>query len=79
MMKKITRAILMITVSLITGLTGWAAGAAIGGNYAEQFTFNGLRGYEATGQIGFIIGIAGGLVLSWLVLGRKSETGDKPK
>jgi len=38
-------------------MLGWLAGAWFGGNYAENVRFNGLRGYEATGQIGLLCGI----------------------
>jgi membrane protein YqaA with SNARE-associated domain len=38
------------------GVAGWLLGALYGGNYAVNFEFAGLRGYEATGQIGAIIG-----------------------
>jgi LPXTG-motif cell wall-anchored protein len=38
-------------------ILGWLAGAWFGGNYAETVRFNGVRGYEATGQIGMLFGI----------------------
>jgi hypothetical protein len=31
-------------------------GMDLGGNYFSSFEFNGVRGYEATGQLGAIIG-----------------------
>jgi len=47
-------------------------GALIGGNYAEQFVFNGVQGYEATGQIGFILGALTGLIAGWWFLLKKT-------
>jgi hypothetical protein len=38
-------------------MLGWLVGAWFGGNYAENLRFNGVRGYEATGQIGMLCGI----------------------
>jgi hypothetical protein len=40
-----------------------------GGNFATEFVFNGVRGYEATGQIGLMAGAILGLFLgSWALL-----------
>ncbi len=46
--------------SIVLALVGLVVGATYGGNYAIEFEFNGERGYEATGQIGAIIGFAAG-------------------
>lgn len=40
-------------VGIILGLM---VGMDLGGNYFTSFEFNGVRGYEATGQLGAIIG-----------------------
>jgi uncharacterized membrane protein YeaQ/YmgE (transglycosylase-associated protein family) len=45
-------------------MLGMLIGALIGGNFATEFQFNGVRGYEATGQVGFIIGAALGAMIS---------------
>jgi hypothetical protein len=42
-----------------TGI-GLVVGATYGGNYATELDFAGLRGYEATGLIGEIIGFFAG-------------------
>jgi hypothetical protein len=42
--------------------------ALFGGNYARQFVFNGVQGYEATGQLDFILGALIGLIASWWFL-----------
>ena len=50
----------MLLSTLILGFIGMVFGTMIGmnigGNYFTSFTFLGLRGYEATGQIGMVIG-----------------------
>ena len=46
----------LITV-IITLLLGLLVGAWFGGNFSEDFQFNGVRGYEATGQIGLLCGV----------------------
>jgi hypothetical protein len=58
-------------------VVGWAIGASYGGNYATGFEFCGPRGYEATGQIGevlgFITGAALGAGLAYLRVGKRRE------
>jgi len=68
MRKTVSRFLVMIVIGFISGIIGLIIGALIGGNYAEQFVFNGVRGYEATGQIGFILGILIGSLSSWWFL-----------
>jgi hypothetical protein len=62
---KVLRVAIILVIGIVSGLMGWVIGALIGGNYAEQVVFNGVRGYEATGQVGFILGMLTGLFLSW--------------
>ena len=47
---------------MLIGLMGWIIGAYIGGNFAVDFIFFGLRGYEASGVIGSTIGALLGLL-----------------
>jgi len=68
MLKTILRIFAVIVIGLISAVIGLIIGALIGGNFVEQFVFNGVRGYEATGQIGFILGALIGLILSWRLL-----------
>lgn len=68
MIQKVFRVSAILVIGIVSGLIGWVVGALIGGNYAEQFVFNGVRGYEATGQIGFILGALIGLLSSWQLL-----------
>ena len=65
------RIIACLLAGLIGGIAiaflGLVVGAWYGGNYATDLVFNGQRGYEATGQIGAILGfVLGGLLCSWL-------------
>jgi hypothetical protein len=68
MLKSSVRILIVVVIGLIAGVIGWVIGALIGGNYAEQLVFNGVRGYEATGQIGFLLGTLIGLTSSWKLL-----------
>lgn len=49
-------------------ITGLFIGMNLGGNYYGDFVFNGLRGYEAVGQIGAIIGGLLGALFGFLVV-----------
>ena len=71
MRKTVSRFLVVIVIGFISGVIGLIIGALIGGNYAEQFVFNGVRGYEATGQVGFILGILTGSISSWWFLVKK--------
>jgi hypothetical protein len=53
-MKLLFRLLIVVIAGTVCGIVGWIVGAYIGGNYAVDFTFNGVRGYEAVGQLGFI-------------------------
>jgi hypothetical protein len=73
MIQKVFRVSAILILGIVSGLIGWVIGALIGGNYAEQFVFNGVRGYEATAQIGFILGALIGLFSSWQLLMKKKS------
>lgn len=47
----------------IFSILGLLIGAIIGGNFMTSFKFNGVQGYEATGQIGAILGAVLGVSL----------------
>ena len=72
MFKNVLRIFAVIVIALVFGAIGMIIGALLGGNYAEQFIFNGVQGYEATGQIGFILGISIGLILGWRFLAKRN-------
>lgn len=38
-------------------IIGLSIGAFVGGNFLQDFVFNSVRGYEAVGQIGAILGV----------------------
>jgi len=57
MLKLIGRFIFVLATVIITLLLGVLVGAWFGGNYAENFQFNGVRGYEATGQVGLLCSV----------------------
>jgi len=65
MIKIVWKALLILSAGLILGMVGMLIGALIGGNFATSFQFNSVRGYEATGQVGFIIGTSLGVFVSW--------------
>ena len=72
MFKNVLRIFAVIVIALVFGAIGMIIGALLGGNYAEQFVFNGVQGYEATSQIGFILGVSIGLISGWrFLVGRK--------
>jgi uncharacterized membrane protein HdeD (DUF308 family) len=73
MLKTILRVFLTLVIGFVLGLIGLFIAMYIGGNYAEDFVFNGVRGYEATGQIGFIIGGAIGLIIGWWFLLKRKK------
>jgi len=63
MLKLVWRIVVVIAAVLTFLLLGLLIGAWFGGNYAENFQFNGVRGYEATGQIGLMCGSFALLIL----------------
>jgi len=80
--KIVLRALAVILIGFVSAVIGLIAGAIIGGNLAAiyelisgyEFVFNGRVGYEATGQIGFILGALIGLVGSGAYLfGRRTQ------
>jgi len=65
------RVVRVVLAGLIGGIAlailGLIVGGTYGGNYAPDFEFNSLRGYEATGLIGAILGfVSGGALCSYL-------------
>lgn len=51
---------------LIVGLVGLSIGVDYGGDFCDVCEFNGLTGYEATGQLGFLMGTPIGFVVGAL-------------
>jgi len=73
MLKTVLRVFLTLVIGFVLGVIGLLISMYIGGNYAEDFVFNGVRGYEATGQIGFILGTLIGLILGWWFLFKRKK------
>lgn len=73
MLNTVLRVISVIFIGFASGVIGWIIGALTGGNFTEQFVFNGVRGYEATGQIGSILGALIGLISSWRLLFKRKS------
>ncbi|MPM56393.1 hypothetical protein SDC9_103195 [bioreactor metagenome] len=68
MFKKIFAAAIGGIIGAIAGFViGLLTGTFVGGNYMTDFVFNGVRGYEAVGQIGVIIGVPLGAILGILL------------
>lgn len=56
--------------ALAGGVALFVVGAFLGGNVTPHFEFAGLRGYEATGVLGLMVGLVAGGALG-LKLARK--------
>jgi hypothetical protein len=67
--KRLVRVVLAALIGgIAVAVLGLIVGATYGGNYATDFEFSGLRGYEATGLIGAVLGFVCGAALgSYLV------------
>ncbi len=65
------RIFVSVLAGLILGVIGLLIGAWFGGNFATEFTFIYVRGYEATGQVGFILFALIGAVGGWQYMARK--------
>jgi len=73
MVKLILKGIVVLISGLLFGAMGLFLGALIGGNYAQNFALFGVRGYEAAGQLGFILGAIMGVVVSITFLRNRSK------
>ena len=74
MLKSILKGVTVIASGLFFGFVGLLIGAYIGGNIAQDFTLFGVRGYEATGQLGFILGAIMGILVSILFLRNRPKS-----
>ncbi len=68
MLKKVSVILGVLLLSFILGIVFMFLGMNIGGNYFANYEMFGVRGYEATGYLGFIFGIVVGLVFSVTLL-----------
>jgi len=74
MLKLALKGIAVVASGLFFGFVGLLIGSYIGGNFAQDFTLFGVRGYEATGQLGFILGCIMGIAVSILFLRSRSKS-----
>ena len=74
-MIKIAKVVFSVLAVIIIGFVCAVSSAIVvinlGYGFAPDFTYNGWRGYEATGPIGFILGALIGLIGSSRLLFRK--------
>lgn len=64
MKKTILYIIFSLAITFILSIVLLLIGMNIGGNYFTDFEFMGSRGYEATANIGFFVGIFLGALIS---------------
>jgi len=73
MAKRVFQIFIVVVIGFVFGVIGLGFGALLGGNFATQFVFNGVQGYEATGQIGFMFGALIGVISSWWFLFKRKS------
>ena len=65
MQKRILQTFAVVIIGFVFGVIGLVSGAQLGGNFATQVVFNSVRGYKATGQLGFIFGALVAALSGW--------------
>ena len=73
-MPKLPKITLFKVAAFLILALGMLIGAWIGGNYATDFQFNGVRGYEATAQIGFFFSLVVLLIVGFFARRTKMYT-----
>jgi hypothetical protein len=74
LIKTLLRALAVPLIGLVCAVFSTIVVINLGYGFAPGFTYNGWRGYEATGPIGFILGALIGFIGSGLLLfGRRTE------
>ena len=73
MRRSLFRVFVSLIVGFFLGIIGMLVGAWFGGNFATGVVFDGVRGYEATSQIGFILFALVGVVTSWRFMTKKKQ------
>lgn len=80
--KLVLRVLAVLLIGFVSAVIGLIVGAIVGGTLAGiveiifgyEFVFNGRTGYEATGQIGFLLGAVIGFIVSSVYLfGRRTK------
>jgi len=67
------QSVVVLVFGFVLGVIGLLVGAWFGGNFATSFEFNGVRGYEATGQVGFILFALAGLITGWKFMEKRTK------
>lgn len=67
-LKQAGRILSVFFIGLLAGVIGLLAGTLSAGITPNIVMFNGVQGYETTGQVGAIIGAAVSLIAGWLLL-----------
>jgi hypothetical protein len=75
MRRSLFRVFVSLIVGFFVGIIGMLVGAWFGGNFATGFVFNGVRGYEATSQIGFVLFALIGMVTCWRFMAKRKQVG----
>lgn len=75
MLKTLWKAARILAVVFSCLMLGVLGGAWFGGNYAENIRFNGVRGYEASGEIGLLCGVFALFLLGVYYLVKKNRDG----
>lgn len=65
--------VVSLVFGFVFGVIGLLVGALFGGNFATEVVFNGVRGYEATSQIGLILFALIGLVTGWRFIEKRKK------
>ena len=71
LIKILLRALTVLLIGLVCAVFSAIVVINLGYGFAPGFTYNGWRGYEATGPIGFILGALIGLIGSGMFLFRR--------
>lgn len=69
--KVVFSALALILIGFVCAVSSAIVVINLGYSLAPDFTYNGWRGYEATGPIGFMLGALIGLIGSSMLLFRK--------
>ena len=69
--KTLAGLVVVIFSTIVSAAIGLFIGALIGGNFFPNFVFLGLRGYEAVGVLGLILGSILGIIAPIFLFGSR--------